>query len=86
MKNKISVEVINNNLHDLPFNAIGHCVFHLLPQNEEKEIFITHSEYNYDEVVGLQKLPYCNYFEEGTHEYDFLKDILKRFQYKKVVE
>lgn len=83
MKNKISKELINETF-EVSVNGFYHCVFHLLPQNEEVEIFIKNTEFFEDEIVELQKLQNCKYYEEGTQEYAFLVDIIKKYQVKRV--
>lgn len=83
MKKKISKEAINETL-EVPFYGWYHTVLHTLPENEEIEIFIKNTEFFEAEIVKLQKLETCKYFEEDTEEYDFLIDMIKKHQFKKV--
>ena len=83
MKNKICVEVINHTF-EVPANGYCHCVIHILPQNEEVEIFIKNTECFVDEIEQFQKLETCKYYEADTEEYDFLIEMIKKHQYKKV--
>lgn len=83
MKNKISKELINETF-EVSANGYYHCVFHILPENEEVEIFVKNTECFVDEIVKLQKLQNCKYYEEDTEEYAFLIEMIKKHQYKKV--
>ena len=83
MKKKIAKLAINET-REVSVDGYYHCVFHLLPQNEEVEIFIKNTEYFSDEIDQLQKLESCKYFEEDTEEYAFLIDMMNKRQYKKV--
>lgn len=83
MKKKISKQAINETLEVL-INGYYHCILHILPENEEIEIFIKNTEYFKDEIEKLKTLNSCEYYEEYTEEYDFLIDIIKKHQYRKV--
>lgn len=83
MKKKIAKLAINETL-EVSANGYYHCVCHILPENEEVEIFIKNTEFFEDEIVELQKLQNCKYFEEDTQEYTFLIDMIKKHQFKKV--
>lgn len=83
MKNKISKELINETF-EVSANGYYHCVLHILPENEEVEIFIKNTEFFEDEIVKLQKLQNCKYYESDTEEYDFLIGVIQKHQYRKV--
>ncbi len=83
MKKKIAKLSINETLQ-VRFNDYYHCVLHLLPENEEIEIFIKNTEYFSDEIGKFLKLETCKYFEEDTEEYAFLVAMIKKHRYEKV--
>lgn len=83
MKKKIAKLAINET-REVSANGYYHCVFHILPENEEVEIFVKNTECFVDEIVKLQKLQNCKYYEEDTEEYAFLIEMIKKHQYKKV--
>ena len=83
MKKKIAKLAINET-REVSVNGYYHCVLHILPENEEVEIFIKNTEYFEDEIEKLKALNSCEYYEEYTEEYDFLIDMIKKHQFKKV--
>lgn len=83
MKQKIAKLAINET-REVSIDGWYHCVAHILPENEEVELFLKNTEYFENEIVELQKLETCKYYEADTKEYDFLVDMIKKHQFKKV--
>lgn len=84
LKNKISKELINQ-IGDVPVNGYAHYVLHTLPQNEEVEIFIKNTVVFCDEIDRMNNLSSCKYYEEDSEEYSFLKEMIKKHAYQKVI-
>lgn len=83
MKKKIAKLAINET-REVSIDGWYHCVLHIIPENKEVQIFIKNTEYFEDEIEKLRTLNSCEYYEEDTEEYDFLVDMMSKYQYKKV--
>ena len=83
LKNKISKEAINQ-VVDVPINGYAHYILHLLPQNEEVELFIKNTVVFSEDIKKLSILNSCEYFEQDSQEYDFLVEMIKKHAYQKV--
>lgn len=84
LKNKISKEAINQVI-DVPINGYAHYVLHLLPQDEEIELFIKNTVVFSDEIDKMNNLNSCKYYEQGSAEYDFLIEMIKKHAYQKII-
>lgn len=83
LKNKISKEAINQ-VVDVPINGYAHYILHLLPQNEEVELFIKNTVVFSEDIKKLSNLNSCEYYEQGSAEYDFLIEMIKKHAYQKI--
>lgn len=83
LKNKISKEAINQVI-DVPVNGYAHYVLHLLPQDEEVELFIKNTVVFFDEIDKMNNLNSCKYYEQDSQEYDFLIEMIQKHAYQKV--
>ena len=83
LKSKISKEAINQVI-DVPVNGYAHFVLHLLPENKDVELFVKNTIVFSEELEKLSKLNTCEYFEQGSKEYDFLVEMIQKHAYQKV--